>query len=230
MRFTILQGAALLAANASVRADTDTDASATATATSSSITNTTAPASSASGVFTTVFAESVSSSSSSSTATETEQFTTVAAAASTTTCAAQLILDTCLNTTESYVNLCAATDYQCLCDKYIAIAICFDNCPEDIRAPSYKVQRDSYCQTARLFATTSSNMTLVRTPWATPTSAATTSADTTSTSVVVESVDVSATAAAANAAATESGNDAQERIARVGGILAGVAGFFAIFL
>lgn len=36
-------------------------------------------------------------------------------------CAAQNILDTCLATTESYVSLCATTDYMCLCDKYVAI-------------------------------------------------------------------------------------------------------------
>lgn len=40
---------------------------------------------------------------------------------SSTVCAAQNILDTCLQTTESYVSLCATTDYMCLCDKYVAI-------------------------------------------------------------------------------------------------------------
>ncbi|XDG04122.1 hypothetical protein ABKA04_003737 [Annulohypoxylon sp. FPYF3050] len=214
MRSIILQGVALLATIASVGADTDTDASATATATSTS--TTTAAASTSSSEFTTVPAASVS------TSTSTESFTTVPAASTTTTCAAENIVDACLDTTESYVSLCGATDYQCLCDKYVAIVICFDNCPDDARAPSYEAQRDSYCQTASLYATTSGNLTWSRTLTPTPASA---SAATTSTNVIIKSVDVSATAAA-----TESGNDAQERITRVGGILAGVAGFVAIFL
>ncbi|KAI1446277.1 hypothetical protein F5Y02DRAFT_85162 [Annulohypoxylon stygium] len=212
MRSIILQGVAFLATIASVGADTDTDVSATATVTSTS--TTTAAASTSSSEFTTVPAASVS------TSTSTESFTTVPAASTTTTCAAENIVDACLDTTESYVSLCGATDYQCLCDKYVAIVICFDNCPDDARAPSYEAQRDSYCQTASLYATTSSNLTWSRTLAPTPASAATTS-----TNVIIKSVDVSATAAA-----TESGNDAQERITRVGGILAGVAGFVAIFL
>ncbi|KAI1459228.1 hypothetical protein F4805DRAFT_456006 [Annulohypoxylon moriforme] len=136
------------------------------------------------------------------------------AATTTTACAAQNIVDTCLDTTENYVSLCGTTDYQCLCDK------CFNNCPDDPRGPSYTQQKDNYCQSASLYATTSGNLTVSRT--LTPTSV---HAATTSTNVVIKSMDVSATAAA-----TESGNDAQERITRVGGMLAGVAGIMAVFL
>ncbi|KAI1207146.1 uncharacterized protein F4807DRAFT_188981 [Annulohypoxylon truncatum] len=159
-----------------------------------------------------VNADTTTSTSTSSTATASA--TSVTAATTTTGCAAQNIVDTCLDTTESYVSLCGTTDYQCLCDK------CFNNCPNDPRALGYTQQKDNYCQSASLYATTSGNLTMSRT--AAPTSV---SAATTSTNVVIKSMDVSATPGA-----TESGNDAQERITRVGGMLAGVAGFVAVFL
>ncbi|KAI0885706.1 uncharacterized protein GGS22DRAFT_187989 [Annulohypoxylon maeteangense] len=160
-----------------------------------------------------VDADTTTATSTSSTSSTTT--TTSATVATTTTgCAAQNIVDTCLDTTESYVSLCGTTDYQCLCDK------CFNNCPNDPRGPSYTQQRDSYCQTASLYATTSGNLTMSRT--ITPTSVP---AATTSTNVIIKSMDASGTAAA-----TESGNDAQERITRVGGMLAGVAGIVAVFL
>jgi hypothetical protein len=41
-----------------------------------------------------------------------------------TTCAAQSILDACLDTTTAYLSLCASNDYSCLCDKYTAIMTC----------------------------------------------------------------------------------------------------------
>ncbi|KAI2463629.1 hypothetical protein F4781DRAFT_114404 [Annulohypoxylon bovei var. microspora] len=152
---------------------------------------------------------------------QTTTTTSTTAATTTTACPAQNILDTCLDTTESYVTLCGTTDYMCLCDKYVAIVTCFDNCPNDSRKSSYQQQKDLYCQNASLYATTSGNLTMSRST--TPTSVA---AATTSTDVVIKSVDVSST----NAAATESGNDAQERIAAVGGVLAGVAGIMVVFL
>ncbi|KAI1633468.1 hypothetical protein F4809DRAFT_584507 [Biscogniauxia mediterranea] len=80
--------------------------------------------------------------------------TTADSSSGTSVCAAQNILETCLVTTEGYVSLCSTTDYSCLCDKYTGIMTCFNNCPDDSRAPSYQNQKDLYCMNASLYATT----------------------------------------------------------------------------
>lgn len=56
------------------------------------------------------------------------QTTTTTASSSSSTCAAQSILDACLDTTTGYLTLCETTDYQCLCDKYTAIMTCVFLC------------------------------------------------------------------------------------------------------
>ncbi|OTB07066.1 hypothetical protein M426DRAFT_257464 [Hypoxylon sp. CI-4A] len=143
-----------------------------------------------------------------------------------TACAAQNILDTCLQSTESYVSLCGSTDYMCLCDKYTAIMTCFNNCPNDSRAPSYQQQKDSYCMNASLYATTSGNQTISRSISSTSTTGITTTSE-----VSVKSADVSTDAVTPTATApTQSGNNADERLNHVGGVLAGIAGIIAALL
>ncbi|PNP44070.1 hypothetical protein TGAM01_v203302 [Trichoderma gamsii] len=70
------------------------------------------------------------------------------------TCLADYILEDCLKSTTVNANNCNATDYTCLCAAYQAIYTCYNNCPNDIRAPSVQNQVDSYCRTASLLATT----------------------------------------------------------------------------
>ncbi|KAI1850238.1 hypothetical protein JX265_002134 [Neoarthrinium moseri] len=87
-------------------------------------------------------------------ATVSAQTTTTSAAAGTSTCAAQNILEQCLQTTEAYLALCDSNDYSCLCDKYIAIMTCFTNCPNDPRASSYGSTKQQYCMNASLYGST----------------------------------------------------------------------------
>ncbi|UKZ61947.1 uncharacterized protein TrAtP1_003209 [Trichoderma atroviride] len=70
------------------------------------------------------------------------------------TCLADYILEDCLKSTTVNANNCNPTDYTCLCAAYQAIFTCYNNCPNDIRAPSVQNQVDSYCRTASLLATT----------------------------------------------------------------------------
>ncbi|KAI1438464.1 hypothetical protein GGR50DRAFT_432829 [Xylaria sp. CBS 124048] len=79
--------------------------------------------------------------------------TTTTAATTTTTCAAQAILDACLDTTEGYLVLCGSTDYTCLCDKYTSIMTCFANCPYDDRQYAFASSRDLYCMDASAYST-----------------------------------------------------------------------------
>ncbi|KAI1389723.1 uncharacterized protein F4822DRAFT_442916 [Hypoxylon trugodes] len=148
----------------------------------------------------------------------------------TTACAAQNILDTCLSTTESYVSLCATTDYMCLCDKYTAIMTCFNNCPNDSRQATYQQQKDSYCMNASLYATTSGNRTVSR-------SISTTSSPVTTTSATnegnVKTADITATAStptATEAAQSSSNGGDEQRMSNPGGLLAAFAGVLAALL
>ncbi|RFU72468.1 hypothetical protein TARUN_9777 [Trichoderma arundinaceum] len=70
------------------------------------------------------------------------------------TCQADFILEDCLASTTKIANACKGTDYQCLCASYQAVLTCYNNCPNDIRAPSAQQQADSWCRTASLLATT----------------------------------------------------------------------------
>ncbi|EGR52594.1 uncharacterized protein TRIREDRAFT_119963 [Trichoderma reesei QM6a] len=66
------------------------------------------------------------------------------------TCLADYILEDCLSSTTKTANSCKPTDYECLCAAYQAVLTCYNNCPNDIRAPSVQQQVDSYCRTATL--------------------------------------------------------------------------------
>ncbi|KAI1762152.1 hypothetical protein GGR53DRAFT_532927 [Hypoxylon sp. FL1150] len=151
--------------------------------------------------------------------------TTTTEDTSTTACAAQNILDTCLQSTESYVSLCETTDYTCLCDKYIAIMTCFNNCPNDSRQSTYQQQKDLYCMNASLYATVSGNETVSRSI------TTTSSSEVTTTSETVKSTE--ATSAASTPKATESSkveSGADEMLSNTGSLLAAMAGVFAALL
>ncbi|KAI0179195.1 hypothetical protein GGR52DRAFT_296206 [Hypoxylon sp. FL1284] len=147
---------------------------------------------------------------------------------SSTGCAAQNIVDACLSTTESYVSLCGTTDYSCLCEKYTAIATCFNNCPDDSRSTNYQQQKNSYCMNASLYSTTLGNRTMHRSM----TSNSLSSVEVTTTSdIVVGSSDAVTTDAApkvTESAKVESGAD--EHLGRTGALVAAVAGAFAALL
>ncbi|KAL7936613.1 hypothetical protein V8C35DRAFT_295953 [Trichoderma chlorosporum] len=68
------------------------------------------------------------------------------------TCLADYILEDCLGSTTQTANSCSPTDYTCLCAAYQAVLTCYNNCPNDIRAPSVQQQVDSYCRTASLLS------------------------------------------------------------------------------
>ncbi|KAM6487355.1 hypothetical protein HDV62DRAFT_151279 [Trichoderma sp. SZMC 28011] len=67
-------------------------------------------------------------------------------------CLADYILEDCLGSTTKTANACKPTDYDCLCAAYQAVLTCYNNCPNDIRAPSVQQQVDSYCRTASLLS------------------------------------------------------------------------------
>ncbi|KAI0540512.1 hypothetical protein GGR58DRAFT_133218 [Xylaria digitata] len=103
---------------------------------------------------------------------------TTTASTTTTACAAQTILDACLDTTESYLSLCGSQDYSCLCDKYTAIMTCFANCPNDDRQYALDSQRQLYCANASAFSTkTTSSKTVAKSTGTTATTTGSASSD-----------------------------------------------------
>ncbi|KAM3522371.1 hypothetical protein NHJ13051_005683 [Beauveria bassiana] len=72
------------------------------------------------------------------------------------TCEAEYIVTRCLQTENDKgssanplfykVTACNQTDFNCLCASYQAIATCYNNCPNDARAPSARAQVTAYCR------------------------------------------------------------------------------------
>ncbi|PQK11527.1 hypothetical protein BB8028_0003g01520 [Beauveria bassiana] len=62
------------------------------------------------------------------------------------TCEADYIVTRCLQTENDKVTACNQTDFNCLCASYQAIATCYNNCPNDARAPSARAQVTAYCR------------------------------------------------------------------------------------
>ncbi|OAA55419.1 hypothetical protein ISF_07930 [Cordyceps fumosorosea ARSEF 2679] len=61
-------------------------------------------------------------------------------------CEAEYIVSRCLKTETDKVTACVQTDFECLCAAYQAVATCYNNCPNDARAPSAQVQVSAYCR------------------------------------------------------------------------------------
>ncbi|PHH89859.1 hypothetical protein CDD83_5093 [Cordyceps sp. RAO-2017] len=68
-------------------------------------------------------------------------------------CQADYIVSHCLASEQGKAQSCPATDYDCLCAAYEAVATCYNNCPNDPRAPDARHQVANYCQNASLYGT-----------------------------------------------------------------------------
>ncbi|KAM3500002.1 hypothetical protein MY10362_006793 [Beauveria mimosiformis] len=62
------------------------------------------------------------------------------------TCEAAYIVTRCLETENDKVTACNQADLNCLCAAYQAVATCYNNCPNDARAPSARAQVTVYCR------------------------------------------------------------------------------------
>ncbi|UKZ78192.1 hypothetical protein TrVFT333_005927 [Trichoderma virens FT-333] len=79
-------------------------------------------------------------------------------------CAAENIVDGCLASTEIGPSACGLQDYSCQCSAYQDILVCFNNCPDDPRKPTYDNLVNHCCALA-------SQQSLTNTVTATATSA-----------------------------------------------------------
>ncbi|KAI5209390.1 hypothetical protein E4T39_00697 [Aureobasidium subglaciale] len=72
----------------------------------------------------------------------------LAAAQSTSTCAAQSVLNLCVSQQQASTSRCGPTDYDCLCQGYTTLVVCYNNCPNDAGAFTASQNKIQYCQAA----------------------------------------------------------------------------------
>ncbi|KAH6609699.1 hypothetical protein Trco_003045 [Trichoderma cornu-damae] len=145
------------------------------------------------------------------------------------TCQADFILEDCLTSTTKIASSCKPTDYDCLCHSYQAVLTCYNNCPNDIRAPSVQQQVDSYCRTASLLATTPTTAPKTKTSESssseeTSAAAAASSSGDASPTTAVSSETSGSRTSATTASHSSSTNAAATMVGHVAGVVVAVAG------
>jgi len=140
-------------------------------------------------------------------------------AQSSTVCPAQDVLESCLGTTQGAAAQCSQTDYNCLCQAWTSVDVCYLQCPNDPRAPSASSTKQSYCQNASIYSPSTG---AAATP-APSKSAGSGAADSTATNSPGASSSPSTTPGSKTAGAADLAINA-------GGVLAAVAGVMAAVL
>jgi hypothetical protein len=69
-------------------------------------------------------------------------------------CAAEPVVTVCLASTGLAVTACGASDFACLCSAYQSVATCYNNCPDDARAPSANALVTQNCALASQYVST----------------------------------------------------------------------------
>ncbi|CAM1500914.1 Fc.00g100760.m01.CDS01 [Cosmosporella sp. VM-42] len=139
-----------------------------------------------------------------------------APAASATGCDADYIVTNCLESETDKVSACDATDYDCLCAAYEAVATCYNNCPNDTRAAPAQQQVKVFCQNASLYGTHKDKVTKTAGGSTMVTAAATTTA-----------ADEEGTSTATEVSAPSSTNAAGEKVRNAGSVLAAIGAVLA---
>ncbi|KAL7274417.1 hypothetical protein RUND412_002692 [Rhizina undulata] len=70
-----------------------------------------------------------------------------AQSSSATACAAQYIVDACVQTEDSNTT-CTPNDWECMCNKATNLLTCYNNCPNDSAKFGYQSQQTAYCGAA----------------------------------------------------------------------------------
>ncbi|KAL4954788.1 hypothetical protein BDW69DRAFT_162439 [Aspergillus filifer] len=95
-------------------------------------------------------------------------------------CAAQNILDACVNSIQAQVDNCGANEWDCLCEQTNNMLTCYNNCPGDPARNGVNQQRISYCNAADQLSSTSTSTTATFTRTSTTTASETETATSTS--------------------------------------------------
>ncbi|KAG5964905.1 hypothetical protein E4U56_002013 [Claviceps arundinis] len=157
-------------------------------------------------------------------------------------CLANYIVKQCLSSEADKLASCSVLDYSCICYASQAIATCYNNCPNDTRAPQATQSMSAACALAARFSSTlptlhhstaSSNTNTV-----TATATATGTATATETKVHTTSFSDKAgtrptdgvTSSASGTSASKTNGAGEKRAGDVVGVMAFVAGVIAVAL
>ncbi|OAA66597.1 phospholipase d1 [Niveomyces insectorum RCEF 264] len=154
--------------------------------------------------------------------------TTAVSTGSSSSCAAQNILEACLDTENTQLNNCGTSDWDCKCNAYGNIVTCYNNCPNDPTISTVKGQQQIFCGYASQY------------PSATPTGATKTggaaeaTAPTTGATGAGSSPSASKTTGGSDATHSPSGtatpNSGTDLVLNAGSMLVAVAGMMAALL
>lgn len=128
---------------------------------------------------------------------------------------------------------CNATDYDCLCAAYQAVATCYNNCPKDSRAAPAQGQVTIYCQQASLYGSAAMRKTqsVVSATGSASAAVASNSASATAAATGTSASGSSASSTASASSSSSSANIGVGQLARnTGGVLLAVAGVVAAVL
>ncbi|EFZ01726.1 hypothetical protein X797_004335 [Metarhizium robertsii] len=142
-------------------------------------------------------------------------------------CLANYIVRQCLQSQNEKLEACSATDHECQCYASQAIATCYNNCPNDARAPGATQAMNGACMAASAYATITTKAT--STAEAAATSAAAAADDNAAASASSSSV-VPTRSVTSSAPGASKTNGAESLAGNAAGMLAAVAGAVAIVL
>ncbi|KAI7220504.1 hypothetical protein KC333_g2334 [Hortaea werneckii] len=147
-----------------------------------------------------------------------------------------LIIQTCLGSTQAQLAACEDNDWDCLCTQQTNVLTCYNNCPSDPNAFGAQQTQTSYCNAAKAYGSSSSSSS--RTVSATAsvsslseaiasksTALAAVSSDGTASSTAESTSSGSASGSAATASETDSGAIA---FTPAGGLVAAIFGLAAL--
>ncbi|KAL2011731.1 hypothetical protein VTN00DRAFT_4449 [Thermoascus crustaceus] len=132
-------------------------------------------------------------------------------------CAAQNIVDACLESTEPQLKACTPNDWKCLCEQSNNVLTCYNNCPGHPNQFGAQQTKDSYCNAADANQPSSSTTKSAVSKTAASSVAAATAPAPTSTS------GSSSTSTGSGFAAATSGAAAPGAVVEAGSLLAAVA-------
>ncbi|KAK9445615.1 GPI anchored serine-threonine rich protein [Metarhizium brunneum] len=142
-------------------------------------------------------------------------------------CLANFIVRQCLLSENEKLAACSSTDHECQCYASQAIATCYNNCPNDARAPGATQAMNGACMAASAYATITPKATSTAEAAATTAAAAAAADDDASASSPSVVPTRSVTSSAPGASKT---NGAESLAGNAAGMLAAVAGAVAIVL
>ncbi|KAH0599961.1 hypothetical protein MHUMG1_02751 [Metarhizium humberi] len=144
-------------------------------------------------------------------------------------CLANYIVRQCLQSENEKLEACSATDHECQCYASQAIATCYNNCPNDARAPGATQAMNGACMAASAYATITPKATSTAEAAATATTAAAAADDNAAASASSSSV-VPTRSVTSSAPSASKTNGAESLAGNAAGMLAAVAGAVAIVL